>query len=101
MDVTNSDTNFNKNPEYSDNISLSKSISTIMSIVKETMKKIKQIDTQVRKLTKDIPKDITPVSGVEYCIAASYIWAPIPLSKFTMTISCCRKSTQYCLTDID
>ena len=65
MDVINLQMYLKTNLEDSDNISFSKSISTILSIVKETMKKVKEIDRQVRKLSIETNKNITPYSGVE------------------------------------
>jgi hypothetical protein len=53
MDVTNSELNINTNLEKTDNLTLTKTINTILGIVKETMKRVKQIDNQVRKLSKE------------------------------------------------
>ena len=64
MDVPISNTLQTINPVMLDNITLSNTIRNILGIVKETMKKINQIDRQVRHLSKVLPKDITPFSGV-------------------------------------
>ena len=108
MEVTESDTNFNTNSERLDNVTLSNTIYTILSIVKETMKKVKEIDKQVRKLSKEGIKDLTPAtsvgvstySSVEYCIEDNGSQVPTPTSKSSMTISCSSQSTQCCPTDI-
>ena len=52
MDVTNSELNINTNLENTDNLMLTKTINTILGIVKETMKRVKQIDNQVRNYPK-------------------------------------------------
>ena len=65
------------------------------------MKRVKQIDNQVRKLSKETYKDITPATGVEFSNANSWPWAPTPISKFSETTSCCNQSIQYCQTEID
>ena len=96
MDVTNSELNINTNLEKTDNLTLTKTINTILGIVKETMKRVKQIDNQVRKLSKETYKDITPATGVEFSNANSWSWAPTPISKFSETTSCCNQSIQYC-----
>ena len=43
-----------------ENNTLSTAINSILGIVKETLKKVNQIDRQVRQLTKELPKDIKP-----------------------------------------
>ena len=96
MDVTNSHLNINTNPLETDNLFLTKSINTILDIVKDTMKKVKQIDQQVRKLSKETHKDITPATGVEFSNASSWSWAPTPISEVPISINCCSQSTQYC-----
>ena len=60
MDVIQSDSTHNINSDRFDTESLSNTIHTVLDIVKETMKRIKQIEKQVRLLSKSI----TPASGV-------------------------------------
>jgi len=60
MEVIISDSNNNVNSEGLENNTLSTAINSILGIVKETLKKVNQIDRQVRQLTKELPKDIKP-----------------------------------------
>ena len=62
MEVANKDTHNSIVSVNADNVTLSNTISTILSIVKETMKKTNQIDRLVRDLFK--PKDKLPSAGV-------------------------------------
>ena len=89
MDVANSDTFHLPNSEGSDYVTLTNTIQTILSIVKESLKKVKQIDRLVRDSPKELPKHVTPTSGVVKCIADSWLWVPKPVSKFPVTIDCC------------
>ena len=60
MDVIQSDSIHNINSDRFDTKSLSNTIHTVLDIVKKTMKRIKQIEKQVRLLSKSI----IPASGV-------------------------------------
>ena len=62
MEVVNKDTHNSIVSVNTDNVTLSNTINTILSIVKETMKKTNQIDRLVRYLCK--PKDKLPSAGV-------------------------------------
>ena len=80
MDVANSDTFHLPNSEVSDYFTLTNTIQTILGIVKETMKRVKQIERQVRDSSKEVTKHLTPSSGVVKCMADSWSWVPTPVS---------------------
>ena len=84
-----------------ENNTLSTAINSILGIVKETLKKVNQIDRQVRQLTKELPKDIKPGQGVKDCIEEGWAWIPKPTSQLSVTISCVSQSTQCCLANKD
>ena len=65
------------------------------------MKKVKEIDPQVRKLNKEIPKDQKPDSGVVTCTVDGWSQIPKPTSQSPETISCCSQSNQCCPTGIE
>ena len=65
------------------------------------MKKVKEIDRQVRKQTKEILKDQKPDTGVVFCIVDGWSWVPKPTSKSPMTISCVNESIHCCPTDME
>ena len=101
MDVANSDTLHVPNSEMTDYVTLTNTIQTILGIVKETMKRVKQIERQVRDSSKEVTKHLTPSSGVVKCMADSWSWVPTSVSKFSETIDCCSQSSQSCPTEIE
>ena len=65
------------------------------------MTRVKEIDRQVRKLNKEIPKDQKPDLGVVTCTVDGWSQIPESTSKFFETISCVSESTQCSPTDIE
>ena len=75
-----------------------KTIDDVLDIVKQTLKKINQIDRQVRLLSKVFPTDLKTSSGNEKCNTNGWSQIHTATSQLYVTISFCNKSNQCCQT---